>query len=297
MPAVKGNHNRAWLIALLCCFYISLSAESDVDTYYSSIDGLHDSVLKSTLSHIINNETVRVVAWGKGKNHTWHFFYHADRDTTSSAVLDMYSNIIRFFDDHDPTNSIAGCDIEHTFPNSWWGGKSGNKTAYCDLHLLVPADYSANRSKSNIPPGFVQIPHFDNGVFTDGSPKNSRNLTYPQGLKKVFEVADDYKGDFARMYFYTATRYETVHWITDKPTVDAYFAMTNESYLEFQPWLIMVLLQWHRADPVSQKERLRQEKVYEWQLNRNPFVDYPTLVEYIWGNHKGQTFRLKKNGK
>ena len=54
-----------------------------------------------------------------------------------------------------------------------------------------------------------------------------------------------------------------------------------------KPWAIKLLLQWSRQDPVSEKERTRNEKVYAIQGNRNPFIDYPELVEYIWGDSVG----------
>ena len=65
--------------------------------------------------------------------------------------------------------------------------------------------------------------------------------------------------------------------------------MTNDSWQEFRPWLRELLLQWHRMDPVSQKELDRAIQVNKIQGNRNPFIDYPELAEYIWGNKQGQT--------
>jgi endonuclease I len=60
--------------------------------------------------------------------------------------------------------------------------------------------------------------------------------------------------------------------------------MTNDSWQEFKPWLRDVLLAWHRMDPVSDKEKTRAIEVNKIQGNRNPFIDYPELVEFIWGN-------------
>ena len=64
--------------------------------------------------------------------------------------------------------------------------------------------------------------------------------------------------------------------------------MTNEGWQEFQPWLRDLLVEWHRMDPVSEKEKARAIEVNKIQGNRNPFIDYPELVEYIWGNKQGQ---------
>ncbi len=64
----------------------------------------------------------------------------------------------------------------------------------------------------------------------------------------------------------------------------------NGTYPSMQQWAIDLLLKWHRDDPVSQKEQNRNEQVYLIQANRNPYIDYPDLVEYIWGNKKGQAY-------
>jgi hypothetical protein len=69
--------------------------------------------------------------------------------------------------------------------------------------------------------------------------------------------------------------------------------MTNEGWQEFQPWLRDLLVAWHRMDPVSEKELDRAIEVNKIQGNRNPFIDYPELVEYIWGNKQGQTVDFK----
>lgn len=81
-------------------------------------------------------------------------------------------------------------------------------------------------------------------------------------------------------------------WRKDNPDVGSYYAMRsptdNDAYLEFLDWEIDVLLAWHRQDPVSIKEINRADAVNNFQNNRNPFIDYPCLVEYIWGNRKGE---------
>ncbi len=242
--------------------------------YYQPAQGLKDSLLKDALSEVVHcGPRYR---YGSGKLHTWQGFFYTDRDTTTQEVLDMYSHNHRYFDLSDTCGSVAGFDIEHMLPKSWWGGNVNE--AYCDLFHLVPADYSANRSKSNHAPGIPTDSTFNNGSFVTGD-----GSAYD--LKRVFCPEDEYKGDFARAYFYIVTCYDTLHWI-DKG--DAAVAMTNDSYLEFQPWLQELLMSWHRMDPVSQKELDRAVEVNKIQGNRNPFIDYPELAEYIWGNKQGQ---------
>jgi len=242
--------------------------------YYQYAQNTADSTLKNHLGAIIC--CGKRYRYGSGEKKTWDAFYYTDRDTNNNQVLDMYSNNVRYFNPEKPTASVAEFDIEHMLPKSWWGGDVN--PAYCDLFHLVPADYSANRSKSNHAPGIPADSSFNNGSFVTGNGE-------AYGLERVFCPADEYKGDFARAYFYIATCYgDSLTWVE---TGEAGTAMTNEGWQEFQPWLRDLLVSWHRIDPVSEKEKARAIEVNKIQGNRNPFIDYPDLVEYIWGNKQG----------
>lgn len=243
--------------------------------YYEFAQGTADSTLKNHLGAIIC--CGKRYRYGSGTKKTWDGFFYTDRDTITNQVLDMYSNNVRYFDPEHPTASVSGFDIEHMLPKSWWGGDVN--PAYCDLFHLVPGDYSANRSKSNHAPGIPADSTFNNGSFVTGS-----GAAY--GLTRVFCPEDQYKGDFARAYFYIATCYgDSLTWLEKgEPGV----AMTNEGWQEFQPWLRDLLVEWHRMDPVSEKEKARAIEVNKIQGNRNPFIDYPDLVEFIWGNRQGE---------
>lgn len=246
-----------------------------IGNYYDKVDGLKDSVLKSEIAKIINCG-VRY-RYGSGAKKTWQGFYYTDRDRETNMVLDMYSNEQHYYDPANPTASVAGFDIEHMLPKSWWGGTVNN--AYKDLYHLVPGNASANRSKSNHAPGTPTDSSFYNGSFVTGA-----DLVH--GLDRAFCPADEYKGDFARAYFYIACCYgDELVWLS---TGEAAQAMTNNSWEEFKPWLRDLLLEWHRMDPVSDKEKNRAIEVNKIQGNRNPFIDYPELVEYIWGSKKGE---------
>ena len=249
--------------------------------YYERAQGTQDSVLKSKLGEIIFCG-VRY-KYGSGNRKTWNAFFFTDRDTLTNQVLDMYSNNVRYFNPEKPTASVADFDIEHMLPKSWWGGDVN--PAYCDLYHLVPGDYSANRSKSNHAPGIPADSTFNNGSFVTGS-----GAAY--GLTRVFCPADEYKGDFARAYFYIAACYgDSLKWLeSGEPKI----AMTNEGWQEFRPWLRDLLVNWHRMDPVSKKELDRAIEVNKIQGNRNPFIDYPELVEYIWGDKQGQTVDFRQ---
>ena len=268
-------------------------AEPIRNTYYSHIEGLRDSALKSALHdsiaggvryeygtnkyHTSNNPP----SWQKGDLKaygTWQAFAETDI-TEDGRVWDMYSRSVRYY---PLVQGESGCslNIEHSFPKAWWG-KTEN-AAYKDLYHLNPSDARANQAgKSDYPPGVVDsIVKFDNGSLRQGYMKGHPG-------HRVFEPADEYKGDFARAYFYVVTAYEDYEWEDKYSTY-----LDNNSYLEFRPWLIELLLSWHRQDPVSEKEQHRQHLISSIQHNRNPYIDYPELVEYIWGNRKGESVHL-----
>ncbi|HOH71097.1 MAG TPA: endonuclease, partial [Paludibacteraceae bacterium] len=98
----------------------------------------------------------------------------------------------------------------------------------------------------------------------------------------VFEPDDEYKGDFARTYFYMATRY------ADKCSSWGYTFGKDVSGLTY--YGVALFMKWHRQDPVSQKEKNRNDAVYTKQNNRNPFIDYPDLAEHIWGSKKNEAW-------
>lgn len=259
--------------------------------YYEAINGKQDSALKSTLSEIVRggiryeyganqyHSTNNPPEWQKGGLKalgTWQALPFTDhKPGTRGGVWDMYSNCVRYY-----PNKLgdSGCslNIEHCLPKSWWGGDVNE--AYKDLFNLNPSDQRANGQKSNYAPGHVtNADKFDNGSFRMASAKKS------QYGYISWEPAPEYRGDFARTYFYMATAYEYLTW-TAYPDY-----ISKDSYLMFSDAIIQVLLDWHRADPVSDKERCRADVISDIQGNRNPFIDYPDLVEFIWGEKKGQT--------
>lgn len=179
-------------------------------------------------------------------------------------------------------SKVGDCyNREHSFPKSWFNDA---KPMYSDAFHLYPTDGKVNGQRSNNPYGECA-----NGTTlpSNGSVKALGRLgdcTFPGYSGTVFEPDDQYKGDFARSYFYMAAAYN------DKIAGWNSKMLAGNSYPAFSSWAINLLLKWHREDPVSQKELDRQEVVYGAQHNRNPFIDHPELAEYIWGNKKGQNW-------
>lgn len=279
-------------LSIVAMFALSLMAEAIPAGYYDAINGKQDSILKTTLSLLVRggdryeyginqyHTTSNPPEWEKGDLKalgTWQALPQTDY-LPGNQVWDMYSNCIRYY-----PNKLgdSGCslNIEHCLPKSWWGGIVNE--AYKDLYNLNPSDQRANSQKSNYAPGHVKKgDKFDNGSFRMDAAKSS-------GYGYIcWEPAEEYRGDFARAYFYMATAYEYLEW-TAYPDY-----ISKASYLMFSDSIQKVLLDWHRADPVSDKECCRMDYISDIQHNRNPFIDYPELVEYIWGNRKGQPVDL-----
>lgn len=265
---------------------MNVCAEEMPEGYYNNIDGKKDKTLKSAIRAAIRSHTA--ITYGSGIGNTWEVFYYSDRDPVTGLCMDMYCDDWKVLS--SPGAVASGCNIEHSFAKSWWGGS--NNDAYKDCYHLNPSNSTANSARSNYPLG---VPTKDIKSNT-GSLKVGK-ATYNDQTFWVFEPKDEYKGDFARAYFYMATCYgDELTWRKNNKDVGSYYAMrpSNDAneYLEFMDWEIEVLLKWHRQDPVSEKELNRMDAVSDFQHNRNPYIDYPDLVEYIWGNKKGQTLNL-----
>lgn len=275
------KHKHFLLFFLLIPLLIQ--AEEMPVGYYDAIDGKQDSLLKSTLGQIIRPHTA--ISYGSGAESTWGVFYYSDQDE-EGYCMDMYCDKWKKFTSVGAV--VSGCNIEHSFAKSWWGGSKND--AYKDCYHLNPSNTTANSSRSNYPLGVPTKDLKDQSV--TGSLKVGR-ATYEGETFWVFEPKDEYKGDFARAYFYMATCYgDELTWRLDNKDVGSKYAMRNDSYLEFRDWEIEVLITWHRQDPVSEKETKRMDAVSDFQHNRNPFIDYPDLAEYIWGNKKGTSVNL-----
>ena len=234
--------------------------------YYYQAHGKTGAELKTALHNIIKEASM--LKYGSGEGATWEGFFYTDQNPDGS-VFDMYSNEVRYFNGF---NGIDGMHIEHSLPNSWWGGIKNN--AYKDLYHLYPADATMNMSKSNNPLGEVSgTPIRDNGLSKMG--KNGFGNTY---TGNCLEPADIYKCDFARSYFYIATAYEDYASLWNSPM------MQNNTWPVWQSWALQLLMEWNENDLKSYREEERAEAVYKIQGNRNPFIDYPDLVDYIWGD-------------
>ncbi len=257
----------------------------DLSAYYQSASGLSGYALKSELHNIIKDHSVQ--SYGD----LWSFYISYERDTyyeNDGSMLDIYSENPTGSDSYvfsagtDQCGTYSGesdCyNREHAFPRSWFGGAIAPMNT--DVHHIFATDGYVNSKRSSFPYGEV-------GNASYVSANGSRLGSAQSGLGysgTVFEPIDEFKGDIARAYFYMATRYENVisGWEGNSSYANAVLNGTNSQV--FENWLVDLLLTWHLQDPVSQKELERNEAAYQFQNNRNPFVDYPEFVAEIWGN-------------
>ena len=269
------QHTTLFLLTFLLPF---LASAGIPEGYYDAANGKKKAELKAALHDII--QPVTVLNYGSGAGSTWSGFYKTDR-TSDNQVIDRYSNDIRYFT--NSTSAVAGMNIEHSFPKSWWGGSNNN--AYKDLYNLMPCEQQINSDKSNFAMGKVTVVKKTNGCTKVGTGPTS------SGTKSLWEPDDKWKGDFARDYFYMVTAYSDLTW-----TSNGLDMLENNDWPTMQEWAYTLLLQWAKDDPVDEIERKRNDAVYGIQLNRNPFVDYPNLAEYIWGDSIEFEFNIDGSG-
>lgn len=264
------------LINTFILIAVAIAASATVPVgYYTTINGKRGQELKNSVHALLKKHTV--VTYGS----LWYYFSSTDSyPDNPSRVWDMYSNTARYY---RGSSAVSGMNREHSFPKSWWGGTQVD--AYTDLNHLYPSDADANMAKNNYPLGEVSSPWFNNGVTRVGTPVAGQG----GGCSNVFEPDDQYKGDFARTYFYMATCYQDYEWRYT-------YMLSNSSWLTLNKWSINLLLKWSRQDPVSDKEVARNEAIYQIQNNRNPFIDNPLLAEYIWGDRYGEAFYIDSSG-
>ena len=230
--------------------------------YYNNANGKTGDELKTALHEIIKGHNV--VSYGGLLN----AFAYTDCKP-NGKIWDIYSNI-----EYSLSTGLCGeyehegdCwNREHTWPQSWFNEST---TPRSDLFHVYPTDGFVNGQRSNYPYGEVNSP-----IYTSGNGSKLGPCVTSGYSGRVFEPIDEYKGDIARTYFYMSVRYygEDDDWGAS--------GMTDKS--EIKSWAMTMLLRWNDNDPVSDKEIARNNAVYGYQNNRNPFIDHPEYAHMIW---------------
>lgn len=249
--------------------------------YYNSTQGKKGQALRHELHEIIKNHTVIPYSG------LWSVFPQSDRKA-NGKVWDIYSFKPAGTQPYEYTFGTDQCgsyssegdcyNREHSWPQSWFNSVSGPDS---DLFHIYPTDGKVNGQRANFPYGNV-----GSASWTSMNGSKLGNCINPGYSSTVFEPINEFKGDLARTYFYMTTRYlnEDASW-SSSPAANK---------CELIAWQLNVLLQWHQQDPVSQKEKNRNDSIYRYQGNRNPFIDAPAFADSIWLSVTGLTERLNE---
>lgn len=261
------------LLSLLLITILVITKAQIPAGYYDNATGKTGATLKTALYNIIKGHTV--ISYDALIN-----AYKTTDQKPNGTIWDMYSNCTYTIGTKQCGNYSAECDCynrEHSFPQSWFAKAS---PMVSDIFHIYPTDGKVNGMRNNYPYGVVTNP-----TYTSGNGSKLGPCTFPGYTGIVFEPIDEYKGDFARSYYYMATRYENLiaSWQSNANEI-----LNGTSYPCFDPWFINLLATWNAADPVSQKEIDRNNVIYtSFQHNRNPFIDHPEYAGMIWSTNVG----------
>lgn len=263
------HYSCLWLLLLNL---LPLQAQEIPTGYYDRAIGKSGKALQDALSEILNDGAVNVGYDGL-------YSVYRTSDNRDGKVWDMYSDITNF----SFTNTCGSyknegdCyNREHSVPQSWFSKGSPMKS---DAWLVYPTDGKINGYRSNNPFGEVGSNYSSSANnFSKWGTSNTPGIT-----GTVFEPNDIYKGDFARAYFYIATRYASRCGSWQSQVFSSSFPHLAKPTLD-------MMLRWHQKDAVSEKEIVRNDAIYKDQRNRNPFIDYPELVDLIFGNRTNEPF-------
>lgn len=264
--------------------------------YYARVNTSSPSQLRCSLHATIKGHTA--YPYSGGTTNTWTILEIADEDPNNAGrILDAYRNR-SYVKVTDRAGSGSGLryNREHSWPNSLgFGSASGNlglpHSPYTDTHMLYLTDSAYNSDRGNKPFANCtaasgcgeRVTEVNNGQGggSGAYPGNSNWVKTPDGNSGSFEVWSKRKGDMARAILYMAIRYEGgTHPTTGQSEPDLELT-DNRSLIQITSsspaymGLLSTLIAWHQADPPTTAERARNEVIYSFQGNRNPFIDHP----------------------
>jgi len=265
------------------------------DGYYDDVDSSSAASLRSTLHGVIDDH-LRIPYSSSGTD-TWTVLEVAQRNPSdSSEIIDVYRNAD--YPKHGGGNNQY--EREHTWPKSYGFPIDGpDNYPFSDCHQLWLCATSYNQARSNKPFRFCNsgcseyTTELNNGQGGgSGSYPGNSNWTTGSFSSGTWEVWAGKRGDVARSLLYMDVRYEGgTHGVTgyaepdliltnSQSLLDSSTTGQNESVAYMG--MLDVLLAWHATDPVDDAERYRNDWVWAFQGNRNPFVDHPEWVDCLW---------------
>lgn len=263
-------------------FAWAVTSPADIPAYWSSVNGMSGENLFKQLS------TATAVGYSSiGYNGLWSAYaktdvYPADSVDRAGEIWDTYSACHFKLSDHGSYSKE--CDRynrEHSVPQSWWG--SGTSNQGCDIFHVLPTDGYVNNWRGNNPYGEVSSA---NKTSTNGCKSGPSARAGYSGT--VFEPADQYKGDIARGILGAMVKWKG-NWTQSEGNSTFTGTYTAAGHFGLTQYAVDLFMKWHREDPISRKEVDRNNGIQETQGNRNPFIDYPYLAEFIWGERAGET--------
>ena len=274
---MKTLYSRMFLLAVLMAVATSAMAV-DLKTYYAKANNKKGAELKTALYNTIHQHT------DIGYDGLLSAYHKSDK-RADGYLRDWYSNSTKYVIGGSKENASYkqegdSYNREHLVPQSWFGtGKMKS-----DLVQVVPSDGYVNNRRGNYPMGE------NKGETYSSSNKYSKvgACTVSGYSGQCFEPNDEIKGDIARIYFYVLACYQALHPSWTGGMASQFF--DGQTYPGLKSWAMKMLLRWAKQDPVDEVERARNEVVYDKQKNRNPFVDYPSLCEYVWGDSVSYAF-------
>lgn len=306
-----ARHTAIGLFFALALAYAPLAFAVDA-SYYSSLEGKSGSELREAITALVYSKH------NDNGSYDWTFT-GIDYDTDGTTLLDIYSTCGHTSSSaHDYKCCCDGINREHVVPQSFFGS-TGKQ--YHDRHHLFLVDGKTNGQRSSYAFGECSAgtkatcKDSSTGSTTDCENKELGRLgastatdyegnTISWSYGNVFEPDDQYKGDIARAIMYMVVRYATTTESGSYPVTTwagttsgdgnakAMFSSSLSTNYGLSDYSKKLLLKWHRNDPVSQKEITRNNGVETYQGNRNPFIDYPYLAEYLWGEKASETVSL-----
>jgi endonuclease I len=255
--------------------------------YYASITNQTCAALKTALSTIVSNGMTPRDYGSLPNQYAITDIKPREVGTGSASVIwDIYSDVPG--PNNDPYNySIdqrtcggegAGWNREHSVPQSWFTGGTSTGPG-TDYHHIFPTDCAVNSARGSFIYGEVGAANYTS---QNGSKKGSSAIAGFSG--EVFEPLNEYKGDVARAFLYFVTRYESSMpgWSGGSNGAQA---MDPSTFPSVDVPYLRLMLKWHQQDPVSEKEMVRNNGGYDFQRNRNPYVDHPEYVDLVWNSN------------
>ncbi len=264
------------VLAILLVVFATGALADPPSGYYDSVDFTNPATVRATVHNIIDGHTK--IPYTSTATDTWNVLELADQDPNNSTrIIDVYKN--RTQEKFGAGNNFY--NREHTWPKSYgFPDDNSSNLPYSDCHMLMLCDISYNSSRSNniyddCASGCNSYPADDYNGEVGVNYRNS----------DVWETWIGRRGDVARAQFYADVRYsgdtgvEPDLILTDNTNLIV--AVSDNASVAYMG-VLQTLIQWHYEDPVDDRERNRNDVVQSFQGNRNPFIDHPEFVAYIF---------------